>query len=131
MFLIDTDILIFALKGFPPVVENFRRHHSLPKSLSVISLGELLHGARKSSAPIKNLALVREMTDIYPVHPLTPPVMETFAELKSSLEKSGEKLDDFDLLIAATALNHHLTLVTNNTRHFKRIRELSLENWAE
>lgn len=56
-------------------------------------------------------------------------VLETariFGELKAQLRAQGQLLEDFDLLIAATALTHGLTLVTNNTAHFQRVSNLTL-----
>jgi tRNA(fMet)-specific endonuclease VapC len=49
--------------------------------------------------------------------------------LKAALDRKGERIEDFDLLIAATALNLNYVLVTNNTKHYKRIEGLQLENW--
>jgi predicted nucleic acid-binding protein len=56
--------------------------------------------------------------------------METFGEIKASVKKTGMPLDDLDILIASTALSHNLILVTNNEQHLRRIKGLSLENWA-
>jgi predicted nucleic acid-binding protein len=52
--------------------------------------------------------------------------MEHFAETRALLRRRGELIADFDLLIAATALHHDLTLLTFNLRHFERIPELRL-----
>jgi tRNA(fMet)-specific endonuclease VapC len=60
---------------------------------------------------------------------ITRSTIETFTDVKLALEKKGEVIEDFDLLIAATALSLNYTLVTNNVRHFERIRGLQLENW--
>jgi predicted nucleic acid-binding protein len=57
-------------------------------------------------------------------------IIATLFVLSASLQKSGNPLDDFDLIIAATALAHNLILVTNNTSHFNRIEGLKLSNWA-
>ena len=54
-----------------------------------------------------------------------------FAEEKSRLRKQGEPIDDFDLLIAATAIKHKLILVTDNIRHMERVKDIKLENWIE
>ena len=53
-----------------------------------------------------------------------------FGEMKATLEKAGTIIDDADLFIAACAKVHGLTLVTNNIKHFKRIKGLKLENWV-
>ena len=50
--------------------------------------------------------------------------------LKSKLEKTGSRLDDFDLIIGAVSLAYNLTLVTNNEKHFQRIEGLKLANWT-
>ena len=56
--------------------------------------------------------------------------METYGEYKALLSKNGIIIDDMDLLIASTAITHNLTLVTNNVRHFGRIKELEIDNWS-
>lgn len=129
-YLIDTDILIYSLKGNESVIRNFQLKKNNPKSISVISYGELVHGAKKSKYVEKNLANVKRIIEIFPVINITPAVMDTFGELKASLEKSGNIIDDMDLLIGSTALVHNLILVTNNTNHFKRIEGLEIENWV-
>jgi len=61
---------------------------------------------------------------------VTQLVTETFAGLKADLQMAGTPLDDMDLLIAATALSHKLTLVTNNEEYFSPVPGLVLVNWA-
>jgi predicted nucleic acid-binding protein len=56
-------------------------------------------------------------------------VAETFGMIKSHLEFQGTPLDDFDLVIAASALANNLILVTNNEKHFRRVEGLELDNW--
>ena len=130
MYLIDTDILIYSLKGHPQVMDHLNRTAAAPKAISVISYGELLYGARKSARPDENLARVRRLGEVLPIIEVSPAVMEAFASLKARLEHDGRRLDDFDLVIAATAITIGYRLVTNNERHFSRIEGLHLENWA-
>lgn len=56
---------------------------------------------------------------------------EVYANIRSELERRGERLADADMMIASIALCHNMTLVTGNTRHFARIPGLKLENWLE
>lgn len=130
MYLLDTDILIYALKGQEPVVRAFRARASEPMALSVISYGELVFGAMKSNQRQRNLARVRRLSEIYPVIEVSSAVMETYGDLKASLQRVGAPLDDLDLIIAATSLSLSYVLVTNNERHFGRIPDLRIENWA-
>ena len=129
MYLIDTDIIVFSLKQNVAVQAKFKEKESVPKAISVITYGELLYGARVSQQHEKNLAIIRRLADIFPVIGIGIPVIEAFAELKRSLETKGQGLDDMDLLIAATALSLNYRLVTNNERHFSRVKGLEIENW--
>lgn len=130
MYLLDTDILIYSLKGKSVVTEALRRHREDPMSISVVSLMELHYGARKSQRVESNLAKVRAIAASFQVIPLTEECAETFGELRSLLEARGIPLDDLDLAIAATALTRNIILVTNNEAHFGRIPGLRMRNWA-
>jgi predicted nucleic acid-binding protein len=60
--------------------------------------------------------------------PIDDAVCRRFGRLRGSLRLQGKKIGDFDLLIAASALCHNLTLLTNNRRHFEQIGELRIES---
>jgi tRNA(fMet)-specific endonuclease VapC len=57
-------------------------------------------------------------------------VSRCFGDTKADLERRGERVDDFDLAIAAHAIAHDAAVVTRNTRHFVRIRALRVEDWT-
>ncbi|MFH0911672.1 MAG: type II toxin-antitoxin system VapC family toxin [Planctomycetota bacterium] len=130
MYLLDTDTLIFYLRGHAHVVGCFRLHETSPKALSVVTYGELLYGAYKSAQPVENAARVRRLGELLPVVEISSAVIESFAHIKAELEGRGTRLDDFDLLIASTAMHLNYTLVTNNTAHFRNVPGLVLENWS-
>jgi len=130
MFLLDTDILIYSLKGDEIVNDNIRRHIDDPIRTTVISLMELFYGAYKSENRTGNLSKVKTIATTMEIISPGPESSEIFGMLKSDLESSGNRLDDFDLTIATIALSHNYTLVTNNEKHFKRIQGLKIENWA-
>lgn len=121
--LLDSDIIIFHLK------EKFTLPITLvtPPAISVITYAELLYGLTKSKSPKQRErfdSLLRDLQMV--ILPVTPAIIEHFIAIKVQLETSGEKLEDFDLLIAATAIEHNLTLVTGNKKHFSRVPGLSL-----
>jgi tRNA(fMet)-specific endonuclease VapC len=130
MHLLDTDTLVFLLRGKEAVVQRFAANLQHPRAMSVISFGELLCGALKSARPVENSAKVRHLASLMPVVDVSLPVVETYSALKADLDKQGNKIDEFDLLIAATALNLSYALVTNNERHFRNIPGLKIENWT-
>ena len=58
-------------------------------------------------------------------------IMDTFGDLKATLSRSGTSVDDFDLIIGATAISMGYTVVSNNEKHFSKIPGLSLANWTK
>lgn len=131
MFLLDTDTVIYILKGHPTVEQNLQRHPHDPIKLSVITLMELYYGAYKSQRVTSNLAKIRAMESSLEILPVSQEIVEIFGMEKARLEGRGTPLEDFDLVLGCVALAHNLTLVTNNVKHFKKIGSLRVVNWAE
>ena len=131
MYLLDTDIIIYSLKGNKSVINNIQNHADSPKAISVITYGELVYGAEKSQQIATNSAKVHRLREIFPVIDLSCAIMDTFATIKAELSKSGNMVGDFDLLIAATAISIGYCVVSNNERHFQKIPGLNYENWAK
>ena len=130
MYLLDTDTLIYFLKGTEVVVENFKACMDAPKAISVITYGELIYGCRKSERISENLAKVHRLAELYPIIDISRAVMDSFGEIKAVLSTAGTTVDDFDLLIGCTALALNYTVVTNNTKHYEKIPGLKSVNWA-
>lgn len=131
MYLLDTDIVIYSLKGHATVKKNLERNLHAALKISIVTLMELYYGAYKSQKTAGNLGKIKHIEDVVEIIPLGRESADVFAMLKADLEKAGTPIDDFDLILAACALSHGLTLVTNNVKHFKRIVGLKVENWAQ
>jgi len=131
MFLLDTDTIIYILIGNPVAEKNLRRYYHEPIKLCIVTLMELYYGAYKSHRVVSNLAKIKTMENTFEILPLGQEMVEIFGEQKSRLEKMGTPLDDFDLILGCCALSHNLILVTNNTRHFKKMEGLKMTNWNE
>ena len=131
MYLLDTDIVIYSLKGHSTVKKNLERNLHVALKISIVTLMELYYGAYKSQKVASNLGKIKRIEDAIEIISLGRDSAEIFAMLKAELEKAGNPIDDFDLILAACALSHDLILVTNNVKHFKRIQGLKLENWAQ
>ena len=131
MFLLDTDTIIYSLKGNANVQENLHRHVNDSISISVITLMELYYGAQKSRKVAANLAKIKTLEQSIETISIGLESTEIFGLLKAQLETAGNRLDDFDLIIASCAIARNLTLVTNNTKHFRRIDGLKLANWVQ
>ena len=130
MYLLDTDTIIYNLKGHALVKANLEKHANDPIRITSITLMELYYGAYKSKKVAANVAKVRMIEKALDIVTPGPETTEIFGMLKAQLEHKGQQLADLDLIIAACALAHNLTLVTNNAQHFSRIPGLSLENWT-
>jgi tRNA(fMet)-specific endonuclease VapC len=131
MFLIDTDIIIYSLKGMTAVNENMMANAQAPKAISVITYGELRYGAAKSQQRAKNLAIVKRIAELFPVVELNIGIMDIFGELKADLQRKGTVIDDFDLVNASTAMYLNYTIVTNNESHYKPVSGLNVQNWTK
>ena len=128
MYLLDTDTIIYSLKGHENIEENLKRHLHDSLSICVITLMELYYGAYKSQKVESNLAKIRALENTFDIIPVGQESIQIFGLVKSKLEKKGTALDDFDLILASVALTHNLILVTNNIKHFRRIEGLKLAN---
>ena len=128
-YLIDTDIIIFALRGDKTVLAKFEENKNIPISISMITYAELVFGAKRSQNERTNMLKVNRIREIYPVEELNIGIMELFADIKANIYSKAIRIEDMDLFIAATAIYNDLTLVTNKTKHFKNIPLLKLENW--
>ncbi len=125
-YLPDTDWIVDALAGVPSAVEPLDRLSADGLAVSIISFGELFEGAYGFPNPDVHLAGFRRFLSGFTLLNLTDPIMEVFARTRADLRRQGNLLPDLDLLIAATALHHDLTLMTRNLRHFTRIPHLRL-----
>ena len=128
MYLLDTCILIPIFKGDRDIQRRVWDIGFDQVFVPEPVLAELLVGAYKSGIP-DELDHVQWVRRYFNVLPASPAVFDRYARLRAALEKQGMKLDAFDLLIAATALEHNLILVTGNVKHVSRIPDLKLENW--
>ncbi len=128
-YLLDTNIVIFFFKGKFEIEEKMDAVGITNCLISEITLAELKFGAENSGNVEKHRSEVDELIETVQVLPITS-ALDIFAKEKARLRKQGLPLDDFDLLIAATAIANGITLVTNNVKHFSRIEGLTIEDWA-
>lgn len=130
-YLLDTDICIYIRTGKPEqVLRRFRTVRPGEAALSVITYGELLYGAERSSLREQPLERLRKVTVLVPTLPLPEKAAEIYGFIRADLERRGEMIGNNDLWIAAHALTSGLTLVTNNEKEFRRVRGLKVQNWA-
>ena len=130
-YLLDTNICIYFLKQHPGIIKRMVKCRDDEIAISIISLAELQFGAQNSSQVGNNIKRIEFFLERVQLLDLTPKTTDIFARIKASLRKSGNIIDDFDILIGATAIENDLTLVTDNERHFSRIEKIRMVNWLE
>ena len=96
---------------------------------SVIVAAELRFGAAKKGSA-RLIAQVEAIIGAMTVLPIEPPVDRTYARVRVALEAAGRPIGANDLLIAAHALTLNLILVTGNTKEFRHVKGLRIENWV-
>ena len=130
-YLLDTDTCVFWLRGNASVHARLSATGPDDIALTVITLAELRYGAACSARPVANHQAIDDFASGLSVLNVLPDIASTFGDLKAQLRQEGQLIEDMDLMIAATARVHQLTLVTNNLSHFGRVPELPMENWLE
>lgn len=128
-FLFDTDAVSEVLRK-RPASTYLKWLASLSRDLqyiSSVSVGELYKGAYRSAAKDKHLKNIEEqLLPRLTVLPYDRSTAKHFGLISFELEKLGKPLADADLQIAATAIQHDLTLITGNLKHFSRIPNLKI-----
>lgn len=128
-FLFDTDALseIVRRRPAPKFLQWLETVDRADQFTSAVTIGEIFEGAFKSEAPERHLHnLETRLLPSVTVLPFDFTTARIFGEIQARLERQGRGLEDLDLQIAATAIQHGLTLVTGNIRHFARVPGLSL-----
>jgi tRNA(fMet)-specific endonuclease VapC len=128
--ILDTDILSAFLRGNVAVINSVDEHLKEYGfiNLSVITYYEIMNGLLYKDAK-KQLMRFEEFVSLNRVIPLSVSMAKTASVIHADLRSKGNEIGHTDTLIAATAIVSELQLVTNNTEHFKRIKDLQFTNW--
>jgi len=131
-YMLDTNMCIYIIKKKPlHVFETLKRQNIGDVCISAITLAELEYGVEKSQQRERNKIALMGFLAPLEILAFSCKSAVKFGEIRAALEKQGQIIGAYDLLIGAHALSENLTLVTNNTKEFSRIPNLSLDNWAD
>jgi len=129
-YLLDTNICIYYMKGLFDLKEKIKNIGSENCYISEITLAELKFGVENSERKKKN----KEALDIFINGIKIVPIynsLDFYAIEKARLRKKGNTVDDFDLLIGASAVSNNMIFVTNNIKHFKNIENIEIQDWTQ
>ena len=122
-YLLDTSVIVNFLRGAYSTRDWIAKLSQAGSfAISVMTFGELIYGAHRSGAYKKEGDRIEGFLNDFQITvlPMTQEIIELYAAVKYTLERTGNKLDDFDLLIGATAVATESRLVTENVRHFRK-----------
>ncbi|MCX8092452.1 MAG: type II toxin-antitoxin system VapC family toxin [Verrucomicrobiae bacterium] len=128
-YLLDTDTCIGVLRHRPGMVQRLSRLVPTDCAVSMVTVYELLCGVEKAQDPIRERQKVERFVSAIIELPFDRVSANAAAKIRADLERQGQSIGPYDLLIAGQALANGLTLVTTNVGEFQRIKELKLESW--
>lgn len=129
-YLLDTNICIFYMKGLfnlDKKIENIGNENCY---ISEITLAELKFGVENSERKKKNTEALDNFINGIKIVPIYNS-LDFYAIEKARLRKLGRTVDDFDLLIGASAVSNNMILITNNIKHFKNIKSIEIQDWTQ
>ncbi len=129
-YVLDTDTIIYFLKGEPHVANKILKVDNKAISTTIISHSELFFGVYNSSHIEKNHKLITGFLDRISIFPYDENASHKFGEIKAKLKSKGQLIADLDLMIASICIAQNATLVTNNSRHFEKVPHLKFTNWT-
>lgn len=128
-FLLDTNFCIHFIRGRAWARSALARVHLPEVAISAVTVGELYEGAHRSSLPAQETAKAEAFLKPFEIIPLGREEAMAWGMLEAWLRHQGNPIEAEDCMIAATARQHGLTLVTGNIKHFARVQDLRVVDW--
>ncbi len=130
-FMLDTNICIYLIKQkSPSILKHLKRYSVGDIGISSITLAELYYGVEKSRYIQNNREALGEFLLPLEITDFDEKASQIYGVVRANLEKDGNLIGSMDMLIASHALSLDVTLITNNTREFKRIKQLKVSDWT-
>ena len=129
-YMLDTNICIGLIRNKPQsLIARLTACTPGEVGVSAITIAELAHGAQKSNRVEENISALEQFLYPLEVADFDQRASDAYGLVRTFLERKGKIIGSMDMLIGAHALSLDAILVTNNTREFKRIPNLNLEDW--
>lgn len=128
-YLLDTNLCIRVLRDRPPGLRERFNSEASSLSISSVILYELLHGAAKSARPVENRHEVEAFAARLEVLDFDAEAAAHAGEIRAELERQGQPIGSYDVLIAGHARSRGLIVVTGNLGEFQRVDGLRCEDW--
>ena len=131
MYLLDTNICIYAMKGiYPTIGQKLLAIEPDKIFISSVTIGELEYGAAKSRWGTRTREVMCSFLANYEILPFGENDAIYFGRFRAALAISGTPIGAYDVMIAAQGVARNLTVVTHNVREFSRVPGLQWEDWT-
>jgi tRNA(fMet)-specific endonuclease VapC len=126
--MLDADVIIRGERGTLDLATWMSQHESEGFEVAAITVAELWHGVERATGEhrAKRERYIREILEELPMIPYTETTALEHARIWASLESSGQMIGDYDLIVAATAVERGSAVATFNKRHFQRVPGLKV-----
>ena len=132
MYLFDTNMCIFTIKKkSPSLIDKLKKNRKKGLTISSITLAEMEYGIENAAIEYKekNRMALMEFLSIFEIKRFDENAAIEYGILKKDLKDRNCLIGPLDMLIAAHAKSLKMTLITNNTKEFERIKDLKIEDW--
>lgn len=131
MYLLDTNIISYWMRGDKRVIGRIKKHAPADLSLSTITLAEILYWIEKSPIKKKERRLkIKQISSLLDLYSFDEASAGKYAIIRTQLEREGMMISERDTQIASIAMTNKLTVVTHNVKEFGRIGKLKVEDWT-
>jgi len=131
MYYLDTNTCIYFLNGmYKSILDEFKSHKPEDIKIPALVKAELLLGVEKSDRKEQNEIVYNKFLEPFEIISFDDESSILYAKIRATLEKRGRIIGPNDLIIAATVMSRKGILITHNTKEFKQISGLQIEDWV-
>jgi tRNA(fMet)-specific endonuclease VapC len=129
-YLLDTNICIFFLKGRYNLNTKIEQIGEENCFISEMTVAQMKFGVENSKTSESIRIILEAFISKFVIIPIFDS-LDIYGKEKSRLKKNGILIDDFDILIGSTAINHNMIMFTNNVNHLNRLENIVIEDWTK
>ena len=132
MYLLDTNICVYLMRGtYPSLTDKVFSHEPSVMTISSVTVFELEYGAAKSRWGEKTRNNMRMFLAPFTILPFDSADAIMAGRIRGYLEQAGTPIGPYDIQIAAQGISRNITVITHNVEEFRRVPNLTLEDWVD
>jgi len=129
-YMLDTDMCSYIIREHSESVrQRFQKLTMEQLCISVVTYAELIYGVERSSSRRVNRPIIEDFVRHLDVMDWDTDAADQYGVIRTELEAAGTPIGAMDMMIAAHAKSIKAVLVTNNQKHFTKVKGLKIDNW--